>query len=30
MNMQVLLSEDHVDLDYNDAVLQFIWWGTLS
>jgi hypothetical protein len=30
LNMAVLLSEDHVDQDYNDAVLQFIWWKPLS
>lgn len=29
-NLQVVLSEDHVDQDYNDAVVQFIWWQPLS
>ncbi|EUB97567.1 Fucose-binding lectin II [Rhizobium sp. CF080] len=30
MNLQVLLSEDQVDRDYNDAVVQFLWWVPLS
>ncbi|TNC08156.1 hypothetical protein FF100_30035 [Methylobacterium terricola] len=30
MNIQVVLSEDQVDRDYNDAVVQFLWWESLS
>ncbi len=30
MNMRVMLSEDHVDQDFNDAVAQFVWWEPLS
>jgi hypothetical protein len=29
-NLQVVLSEDHVDQDYNDAVVEFLWWRPLS
>ena len=25
MNLKVMLSEDHVDQDFNDAVVQFLW-----
>lgn len=30
MNVKVVVSEDHVDQDYNDAVIQFMWWEPLS
>ena len=26
MNIKVVLSEDHVDQDFNDSVVQFLWW----
>ena len=26
MNLKVLLSEDQADRDYNDAVVEFLWW----
>lgn len=30
MNMQIVLSEDHADNDFNDAVAQFNWWEPTS
>ena len=30
MNIKVMLSEDHVDQDFNDAVVQFLWWDPLQ
>lgn len=30
MNMQIVLSEDHVDNDYNDCVAQFVWWEPIT
>ena len=30
MNLKVVVSEDHVDQDFNDAVVQFMWWNPLS
>ena len=30
LNLKVVISEDHVDQDYYDAVVQFMWWEPLS
>lgn len=30
LNMKVVISEDHADQDFNDAVVQFMWWEPLS
>lgn len=30
MNLKVVLGEDHVDQDYNDAVVEFLWWEPLG
>jgi hypothetical protein len=30
MNLSVVLSEDHADRDFNDAVVQFMWWTPLN